>query len=68
MVVAVVGGFNSCVISPFKFHKQLNILCAFCAFLLWRGETMKIGGETSGEREKERGSERERERYFGRLV
>lgn len=36
------GGFNSCVISPFKFHKQLNILCAFCAFLLSRGETMKI--------------------------
>lgn len=50
----VVGGFNSCVISPFKFHKQLNILCAFCAFLLSRGETMKIGGETSGERERGR--------------
>lgn len=33
------GGFNSCVISPFKFHKQLNILCAFFrAFLLSRGE------------------------------
>lgn len=53
-VVVVVRGFNSCVISPFKFHKQLNILCAFCAFLLSRGETMKIGGETSGESERER--------------
>lgn len=48
------GGFNSCVISPFKFHKQLNILCAFCAFLLSRGKTMKIGRETSGEREREK--------------
>lgn len=48
------GGFNSCVISPFKFHKQLNILCAFCAFLLSRGETMEI---TRVEREREREAE-----------
>lgn len=27
-----VGGFNSCVISPFKFHKQLHFLCAIFFF------------------------------------
>lgn len=46
------GGLNSCVISPFKFHKQLHILCAFLCIrtVTWGG----VGGGEGGSEDRRR--------------